>query len=56
MEMRFSEEGSKGKLPSILYVGNTVLCMESEEDLRVMIGRFVEVCSRRGLKVNPYKS
>ena len=28
-----------------------VLCGESEEDLRVMAGRFAEVC-RRGLKVS----
>ena len=29
---------------------------ESEEDLRVMIGRFAEVCRRKGLKVNGGKS
>ena len=29
-----------------------VLCGQSEEDLRVTARRFVEVCSRRGLKVN----
>ena len=28
------------------------LCGESEEDLGVMLGRFVEVCRRKGLKVN----
>ena len=33
-----------------------VLCGESEEDLRVMVGRFAEVCRRRGLKVNAGKS
>ena len=33
----------------------TWLCGESEEDLRAMVGRFVEVC-RRGLKVNAGKS
>ena len=27
-----------------------VLCTDSEEDLRAMVGRFVEAC-RRGLKV-----
>ena len=33
-----------------------VLCGESEEDLRVMMGWFAEVCSRRGPKVNAGKS
>ena len=33
-----------------------VLCGESEEDLRVMVGRFTEVCRRRGLKVSAGKS
>ena len=28
-----------------------VLCCESEEDLRAMVGRFAEVCSRRGMNV-----
>ena len=28
------------------------LCGDSEEDLRAIVGRFVEVCRRRGLKVN----
>ena len=32
-----------------------VLCDESEEDLRVMVGRFSEVCRRR-LKVNADRS
>ena len=30
--------------------------MVSEEDLRANVGRFVEVCRRRGLKVNAGKS
>ena len=33
-----------------------VLCGELEEDLRVMVGRFAEVCRRRRLKVNTSKS
>ena len=33
-----------------------VLHGESEEELRVMVGQFVEVCRRRGLKVNEGKS
>ena len=32
------------------------LCGESEEDLRVMVGWFVEVCRSRGLKVNAGKT
>ena len=35
---------------------NLVLCGELEEDLRAMVGRFVEMCRRRGLKVNASKS
>ena len=34
-----------------MYADNLVLCGASEEDLRTMVGRFVEVC-RRYLKVN----
>ena len=34
----------------------SVLCGESEEDLRVMVGRFVEACRRRELKINAGKS
>ena len=33
-----------------------VLCGELEEDLRVMVERFAEVCRRRRLKVNAGKS
>ena len=33
-----------------------VLCGESEEDLRVLVRRFDEVCRRRGLKVDAGKS
>ena len=33
-----------------------VLCGESEEDLKAMLGHFVEVCMRRGLKANVNKS
>ena len=31
------------------------MCGKLEEDLKVMVGHFVEVC-RKGLKVNPDKS
>ena len=38
-----------------MYADDLVLCGELEEDPRVM-GYFVEVCWRRGLKVNAGKS
>ena len=43
-------------MPGLLYAGDLVLCEESEEDLRMMVGWFAEVCMRRGLKVNAGKS
>ena len=39
-----------------LYADGLVLCGESEEDLRAIVGRFIEMCRRRGLKVNAGKS
>ena len=36
----------------IFYADDLVLYGESEEDLRVLVGRFTEVCRRRRLKVN----
>ena len=39
-----------------MYADDLVLCGELEEDLRAMVGYFVEVCRRRGLKVNASKS
>ena len=43
------------KLHSLLYEDYLVLCGKLEEDLRAMVGHFVEVC-RRGLKVNAGKN
>ena len=43
-------------MPGLLYADDMVLCDESEEDLRVMVGRFAEVCRRSGLKVNAGRS
>ena len=40
----------------LLYADDLFLCGESEEDLKVMVGRYIEVCRRRGLKVNAGKS
>ena len=50
------EEGRERRLPGLLYADYLVLCGEPEEDLRVMVGRFDEVCRRRCLKVNAGKS
>ena len=40
------------RLPGILYADDQVLCGESEEYLRVMVGQFADVSRRRGLKAN----
>ena len=50
------QEGREWRLPGLLYADDLVLCSELEEDLRAMVGRFVEVCRRRELKVNAGKS
>ena len=54
--MRFLDYGREWRLPGLLYADDLVLRGESEEDLRVMVGRFAEVCRKRGLKVNAGKS
>ena len=54
--VRFLEEWREWRLPGLLYANNLVLCGESEEDLRAMVGRSVELCRRRGLKLNAGKS
>ena len=54
--VRFLEDGREWRLPSLLYADDLVLYGESEEDLRVMVGRFAEVCRRRVLKFNASKS
>ena len=40
----------------LLYADDVVLCGESEEGLRAMVGWFVEVCRLRGLKINAGES
>ena len=50
------EEREWGLPGSFLCADDLVLCGKSEEDLRVMVGRFAEVCRRRGLKVNAGKT
>ena len=41
--VRFQVEGREWKLPGLLYVDDLVLCRESEEYQRAMVGHFVEV-------------
>ena len=50
------EGGREWRFPGFLYADDLVLWGELEEDLRVMVGLFAEVCRRRGLKVNTGKS
>ena len=50
--VRFLESGREWRLSGVLYTDDLVLCGESEEDLGSMVGRFAEVCKRKGLKVN----
>ena len=54
--VRFLEDGKECRLPGLLYANDLVQCDESEEDLRAIMGRFAEVCRRRGLKDNAGKS
>ena len=54
--MSSQEEGREWRLTGILNADDLVSCGDLEEDLRVMLGRFVEVYKRRCLKVNAGKS
>ena len=57
MGRRGSENpGGEERMEIIFHADDLVLYGESEKDLRAMVGRFVEVCRRRGLKVNAGKS
>ena len=53
--VRFLEDGREWRLPDLLYADDLVLYGESEEDLRMMVRWFSEVCRRRGLKFNAGK-
>ena len=55
-QVSFLEDGREWRMPGLLYAEDLVQCGESEEDLRVMVGRFAEVCRRKGLKVNEGES
>ena len=50
------EEGREWRLSDFLYADDLVLWCESEEGLKAIVGRFLGVCKRRGLKVNAGKS
>ena len=52
----FLEDGREWRFLGLLYADDLALCGEPEEDLRVMVERFAEVCRRRGLKVKAGKS
>ena len=54
--VRFQEEGREWGSPGLFYADDLVLCGESEEYLRAIVLRFIEVCRRRGLEVNGGKS
>ena len=53
--MRFLEERREWILLGLWYADDLVLCGESEEDLKVMMGHIVEMC-RRYFKINANKS
>ena len=42
------EDGREWRLLGLLYADELALCGESEEDQRVMVQGFAEVCRRRG--------
>ena len=46
-EIPGGEEGREWRLTGLFYVDNLVLCVELEEDLRVMVGWFNDVCRRK---------
>ena len=55
-EKEGSEIPGGGERVEITWSLVSVLFGESEEDLKAMVGRFVEVYRRRGLKINACKS
>ena len=52
----FLEDGREWRLTGPLYADDLVLCGESEEEVKVIVGRFADVCRRRGLKVNAVRA
>ena len=43
-------------MPRLLCLNDLALCGEAEEDMKLIVGRFIELCSIRGLKVSLVKS
>ena len=43
MGVRFLEEGGEWGLPVLVYADDLELCGEMEEDLKRMVGSFVEI-------------
>ena len=54
--MRDSWRMGERRLPGLLYADDLVLCGDPKENLKAMVGRFVEECRRRELKVNAGRS
>ena len=52
----FLGDGREWRLPGLLNTDDLFLCGMSEENLRVMVRRFAEVCKRRELKIYAGKS
>ena len=46
----FQKERREWKLPGILYEDDMVLCGESEEDVRAMVERFLEIVGEQVCK------
>ena len=46
-EVSFLEDGREWRLAALLYTDDFVLCGELEEELRMIVGQYVEVCRRR---------
>ena len=44
----FKEDRKEWRLPGLLHADDLILCGELDEDLRVMVGWFAEVCSVEG--------
>ena len=53
--VRFLGNGREWRISDLLYADDLFVCGESEENMGVMLGRFTELCRRRGLKVNAGK-
>ena len=58
MGVRFLEVGveERVEIPWRHVFVDLVLCGGSEKDVKIMMGRFIEVCRRQGLKINSDKN